>query len=171
MIEHAKLNNSHPNITYINMAMEDIDCLDEVFDVAVSSLAFHYVEDFEGVVRKVCGLLSENGSFVFSQENPLCTCHAGGDRWTRDKEGNKLYVNLANYGVEGERQTVWFVDDVKKYHRTFSSIVNTLIKSGFAIEEMIEPLPTEALLEGYPEYGDLYHKPDFLLIKCRKSDK
>lgn len=109
-----------------------------------------------------------NGVFVFSQENPINTCFSGGDRWTRDDNGRKLHVNLANYSVEGERESRWFVDGVKKYHRTFSTIVNTLIEAGFTIEKMIEPAPTPELLEKYPDYADLYHKPDFLLIKARK---
>ena len=168
MLEVAKVENGDPKITYLNMPMEDIDGLEERFDVVVSSLAFHYVEDFEGVIRNIHNLLKENGIFIFSQENPLCTCHSGGDRWTRDENGNKLHLNLADYGVEGERKTVWFVDDVKKYHRTFSTIVNALIEAGFTIEKMIEPLPTEELLEKYPDYGDLFHKPDFLLIRVKK---
>lgn len=168
MLEVARVENCDPKITYLNMPMEDIAGLEERFDVVVSSLAFHYVEDFEGVIRNIHNLLKENGIFIFSQENPLCTCHSGGDRWTRDENGNKLYMNLADYGVEGERKTVWFVDDVKIYHRTFSTIVNALIEAGFTIEKMIEPLPTEELLEKYPDYGDLFHKPDFLLIRVKK---
>lgn len=168
MLEVAKVENGDPKITYLNMPMEDIDGLQETFDVVISSLAFHYVEDFEGVIKKIHSLLKESGIFIFSQENPLCTCHSGGDRWTRDENGNKLHLNLADYGVEGERKTVWFVDDVKKYHRTFSTIVNALIEAGFTIEKMMEPLPTEELLEKYPDYRDLFHKPDFLLIRVRR---
>ena len=136
--------------------------------MVVSSLALHYVEDFAGVIRNIHALVSEGGWFIFSQEHPLCTCHSGGDRWTRDASGNKLYLNLADYGVEKERESVWFVDNVKKYHRMFSTIVNTLIDTGFCLEKMIEPLPTEALLGKYPSNKDLFHKPDFLLIKTRK---
>ena len=168
MLEVARVENCDPKITYLNMPMEDIAALQDTFDIVISSLAFHYVEDFEGVIRNIHNLLKENGIFIFSQENPLCTCHSGGDRWTRDENGNKLHLNLADYGVEGERKTVWFVDDVKKYHRTFSTIVNALIEAGFTIEKMIEPLPTEELLEKYPDYGDLFHKPDFLLIRVKK---
>lgn len=168
MLEVARVENGDPKITYLNMPMEDIDGLQEQFDVVISSLAFHYVEDFEGVIKKIHSLLKESGIFIFSQENPLCTCHSGGDRWTRDENGNKLHLNLADYGVEGERKTVWFVDDVKKYHRTFSTIVNALIEAGFTIEKMMEPLPTEELLEKYPDYRDLFHKPDFLLIRVRR---
>ena len=168
MLEVARKENSDSRISYINMPMEDIAQLNERFDVVVSSLAFHYVEDFSGVVKNIYKMLHEGGLFIFSQENPLCTCHSGGDRWTRDEKGNKVYLNLANYGVEGERESVWFVNHVKKYHRTFSTIANTLIEAGFAIEKMIEPLPDDQLLEKYPEYKDLFHKPDFLLIRAKK---
>lgn len=168
MLEIAKQENADSKITYINMPMENIFELTEKFDIVISSLAFHYVEDFAGVVKNVFNLLNENGTFIFSQENPLCTCHSGGQRWTKDENGNKLYLNLSNYGIEGERESTWFVDDVKKYHRTFSSIINTLIETGFKIEKLIEPLPTEDLLKKYPDYKDLFHKPDFLLVKCTK---
>lgn len=168
MLKVAMAENSDPRITYINISMEEISQLKEKFDIVISSLAFHYVEDFEGVIRNIYNMLDDKGIFIFSQENPLCTCHSGGNRWTRDEKGNKLYLNLSHYGVEGERESVWFVDNVKKYHRTFSTIINTLIGAGFSVEKMIEPLPTEELLEKYPDYRDLFHKPDFLLIKARK---
>lgn len=170
MLEVAMTENGDTRITYMNIPMEEIAQLQERFDIVISSLAFHYVEDFAGVVRNVYSLLDENGIFLFSQENPLCTCHSGGDRWTRDENGNKLHLNLSDYGVEGERESVWFVDGVKKYHRTFSTIINTLVETGFSIEKMIEPLPTEELLEKYPDYRDLFHKPDFLLIRARKLE-
>lgn len=47
-------------------------------------------------------------------------------------------------------------------------IVNTLIQAGFSIEQMMEPLPTTELLKSYPDYKDLLHKPDFLLLKVKK---
>ena len=170
MLALAKQKRAHPKITYIHMPMEDIARLNGKFDVVVSSLAFHYVEDFPGVVKNIYQLLDGGGMLVFSQENPLCTCHSGGDRWTRDENGEKVYLNLADYGIEGERECVWFVDHVIKYHRTFATIVNTLIDAGFVIEKMIEPLPDADMLKAYPEYRDLLHKPDFLLIRAKKFD-
>jgi hypothetical protein len=119
-------------------------------------------------VKNIYSLLDTNGVFLFSQEHPMVTCHSGGNRWTRDENGEKIHVNISNYGIEGFRESTWFVDHVKVYHRTFSSIVNTLIETGFTIEKMIEPLPTKELLQSYPDYRDLLHKPDFLLLKVRK---
>lgn len=168
MLEVARKENRDPRIRYLHMAMEDIGQLTETFDVVVSSLAFHYVEDFTGTVANIYALLNPEGVFLFSQEHPLVTCHSGGNRWTKDANGEKIHMNLSNYGIEGERKTTWFVDNVAIYHRTFSHIVNTLIQSGFSIQEMAEPLPTEELLAKHPEQRDLFHKPDFLLVKAKK---
>lgn len=168
MLEVAKEENSHEKITYINMAMEDIANIDEKFDVVISSLAFHYVEDFEGVVKTIYDKLSDDGLFIYSQENPLSTSYSGGDRWERDDDGKKIYLKVSNYGVEAEYESEWFVDGIKRYHRMFSTIVNTLAGTGFFIEKMVEPLPTDEILNEYPDYYDLYHRPDFLLVKSRK---
>ena len=169
MLAVANKENADPKITYLHLPIEEINSLPDSFDLIISSLAFHYVEDFEGTVKSIYEKLSPGGRFIYSQEHPLVTCHTHGDRWTRDENGEKLHVNIANYGVEGERSTRWFIDDIKIYHRTFSSIVNTLVRSGFLIEEMIEPTPTAEILSSYPEHRDLFHKPDFLLIKVRKN--
>ena len=170
MLAVAMSKNSNPNITYINMPMEDLDSIDEEFDVVISSLALHYVEDFTGVVKNVYRLLSDGGIFLFSQEHPLATCYSGnGDRWTRDENGRKLHVNIANYCVEKRNDSIWFVEGVQRYHRMFSTIVNTLADSGFRILKMTEPYPTEELVQKYPEYYDLYHKPDFLFVKAVKQ--
>ena len=107
---------------------------------------------------------------IFSQEHPFNTCHSTGTRWTRDENGEKIHINLKNYGIERENESTWFVDGIKKYHRMFSTIVNTLVESGFTIEKMVEPLPDEELLKRFPEHKDLFHKPDFLVIKARKEN-
>lgn len=170
MLSVAKSKNCDPRITYLKMPMEDIGGIDETFDVVISSLAIHYVEDFRGVVSNVSRLLSDGGYFVFSQEHPMATCYSGkGDRWTRDENGVKLHVNIANYCVEGKRESTWFVEGVERYHRMFSTIVNDLADNGLSIVRMEEPYPTEELVKKYPEYYDLYHKPDFLFIKAVKG--
>jgi SAM-dependent methyltransferase len=171
MLTVAREENSDARIEYRRMPMEDIDGITERFDLVVSSLAIHYVENFGALMEKIYGLLSPGGVLVYSQEHPLVTCHSGGDRWTRDAEGNKLHVNISRYGISGERQVSWFVDHLQIYHRTFSEIVNTLISVGFVLEQMVEPLPDEVLLSRYPDYADLFHKPDFLLIRARKGSE
>ena len=169
MLAVAEAENNDPRITYLKMPMEEICSIDDEFDVVISSLAFHYVEDFGGVVANVYRLLRDGGIFLFSQEHPLATCYSGkGDRWTRDESGKKLYANIADYCVERRNDSTWFVEGVQRYHRMFSTIVNTLCDAGFRILKMAEPYPTEELVKKYPEYYDLYHKPDFLFVKAAK---
>ena len=169
MLEVAKKEHSNPAITYMLLPIEDIEEVEGKFDVVISSLAFHYVEDFEGVVRKIYDKLNTDGRFIFSQENPINTTYCGEiPRWTKDENGKKIYVNLANYAKEGERESEWFIEGIKKYHRMFSTIINTLTENGFIIEKMIEPIPTDEILERFPDQEDLFHKPDFLLIKAKK---
>ncbi len=177
MLEVAKKENSDPKITYLHMPMEDLGMLkdrlgegdDIQFDVVISSLAFHYIEDFRGVLKKINSLMADKGLFIFSQEHPFNTCFSGRDRWTVDENGEKLHVNLKNYCVEKETECEWFVDNVKRYHRMFSTIINTLIEEGFTIEKLIEPYPNEEILAKYPDYRDNLHKPDFLIVRSRKN--
>ena len=169
MLAIAESENNNSSITYLKMPMEDIGSLEGEFDVAISSLALHYVDDFPGVVMNVYKLLCAGGVFLFSQEHPLTTCYSGtGDRWTRDENGKKIHANIADYCIEGRKDSTWFVEGVQRYHRMFSTIVNTLSDNGFRIVKMVEPYPTEELVRKYPDYYDLYHKPDFLFVKSIK---
>ena len=169
MLDIAILENCNPKIEYIIMPMENISELDQNFDIVVSSLALHYVNNFTTLVQNIYNLLSENGYFIFSQENPINTCFSNGNRWTEDENGHIKHANISNYSLDGPRKSKWFVDNVIKYHRTFSSIINTLITNNFSIEKMVEPIPTKEIIEQYPEYNRNMHKPDFLLIKAKKQ--
>lgn len=170
MLAVARSENSDPAITYLNKPMEDLGEIDDELDVVISSLALHYVEDFTGVVKNVYRLLSDGGIFLFSQEHPFSTCYSGEyDRWTRDDNGVKLHANIADYCVERGNASTWFVEGVQRYHRMFSTIINTLADNGFRIQKTAEPYPTEEIVEKYPEYYDLYHRPDFLFVKAIKE--
>lgn len=170
MLQIANKVNSSSKIIYQQLAIEDLFELDGYFDLVVSSLSLHYIEDFNEVVNQVYRLLNRKGSFIFSQEHPFSTCFTAGDRWTRDDSGEKVYANISNYSIDGKRESRWFKDGIIKYHRTFTSILNTLIKSGFIIEQLSEPIPSDEIMKQYPEYLDNIHKPDFLLVNARKEN-
>ena len=71
MLEVAKKENSDPKIQYLQLQMEQIGQLAQTFVIVISSLAFHYVDDFAGVVKNIYDLLSPDGIFIFSQEPRL----------------------------------------------------------------------------------------------------
>lgn len=167
MLEVAERENKLDNVQFMQLSMNDLSDITEKYDIVVSSLAIHYVENFDRLISSIHNLLTKGGSFIFSQEHPLTTALLKEDYWSRDDEGNILHYNLTGYSPLGERKIKWFIDDVKVYHRTFSSIINSMIAAGFIIEKVLEPLPDEKNMEKYPKYRKYYHKPDFLLIKAR----
>lgn len=65
MISMARKNNPHRSIQYIHEAIEDINFAPSSFDIVISSLAVHYMEDFEAITSKISNVLCENGTFLF----------------------------------------------------------------------------------------------------------
>lgn len=170
MLQYARQHNNADNITYQQMAMEDIDNLGQRFDLITSSLAFDYVEDFDKLLRNIYVLLKDNAELVFSMSHPMVTAWDGTyDRYTRTETGERLYANINNYLVEGRRNVKWVVDGYELYHRTFSSLVNSLINAGFIIEECQESRISDEMRTQYPAiFGGTIHRPDFVFFKCRK---
>ena len=66
MIKIAEKNNADENIKYKVMAMEDIGKIKEKFDIVISSLAFHYVKDYEKLIKDIYNLLNDDGILIFS---------------------------------------------------------------------------------------------------------
>ena len=76
---------------------------------------------------------------------------------------------FSNYNQPGERNTFWYVDGVKKYHRTFSNIISALCRTGFVIDTVCEPLPIENATDFIPNISEKeFIKPTFLIVKARK---
>jgi hypothetical protein len=90
------------------------------------------------------------------------------NNWVRDKVGNKLHWALDNYQEEGKREQHWVVDGVIKYHRTISTLINTLINNGFILEKIIEPQSIPLGLEKMPKLINEQRRPSFIVIKSRK---
>ena len=170
MIARARETTNDPAIEYRRLAIEDIDFPAEEFDVVISSLAFHYVERFDIVCRKVYHCLVPGGSFVFSVEHPIFTSLAAQD-WYYGEHGERLHWPVDHYQDEGLRQARFLDNDVVKYHRTLATYVNTLIDSGFAITRLSEPQPTQELLNMHPDWQDETRRPMFLLIAAVKHEK
>ena len=169
MLSVAKDEAHHENIEYINMSMTDISTLNQKFDLVYSSLAFHYIEDFEKLCKDIYGLLNENGVLLFSQEHPIITATIDGNgHFNKNLKGKRVSYTFSNYNEPGERKVHWYVDGVIKYHRTFSDVINALAKAGFVIEEVCEPTPEDWAVEKLPTIVKEYIKPNFLIVKARK---
>ena len=170
MLAVAEKESADPKIEYRNMSMTDISALDEKFDFIYSSLAFHYVRDFDIFARDMYSLLNVGGQLLFSQEHPIITATVdGAGHFNKDENGNRISYTFSNYNQSGERKIHWYVDGVVKYHRTFSDIITALAKAGFVIEEVCEPVPEEWAIQKLPTLAKEYIKPNFLIVKARKA--
>ena len=171
MINLAKERNNHKNIDYKLIPMEEINSINKKFDVVISSLAIHYVSDYEKLTKDIYELLNNDGLLIFSQEHPIGTGTILNEECKLGKKvilGDKEYVIVSDYNVNGERKVNWNIEGVIKYHRNFSCLINTLISAGFKIEEIIEPIPSEKVLEIKPKYINQFNVPYFIFIKVRK---
>ena len=134
MLDVAKEESVNAKIEYRNMSMTDISNLNETFDFIYSSLAFHYVKDFDAFAKDMYSVLNAGGQLLFSQEHPIITSTVdGAGHFNKDENGEKVSYTFSNYNQPGERKIHWYVDGVIKYHRTFSNIINALAKAGFVI--------------------------------------
>jgi ubiquinone/menaquinone biosynthesis C-methylase UbiE len=169
MIDTAKKENAHINIEYIQMDINEINRLTQKFDLIYSSLAFHYVEDYKKLLRDIRLLLKDEGALLYSQEHPCTTAPKKGCVWTKDEFGNKLYSNLSDYMYSGKRQITWFDEELEKYHRPMSEIINILVQENFIIKKVVEPVPDEDALKKRPDFSDEFHRTSSLIIKAKAS--
>lgn len=169
MLEVAKSESANEKIKYVNMSMTDISKLGETFDFIYSSLAFHYIKDFDEFAKEMYSVLNVNGQLLFSQEHPISTATVDGKgRFKKNIKGKRISYTFSNYNEPGERKVHWYVDGVIKYHRTFTDVINAIAKAGFVIEEICEPVPEAWAIEKLPTIVKEYIKPNFLIVKAKK---
>ena len=154
-------------VTYVRTAMEDMDFPAESFDIVLSSLAFHYVEDFSGVTEKIFRFLSPGGTFVFSAEHPVFTA-AGRQDWYYGKNGEILHFPVDNYYYEGKRDALFLGEHVVKYHRTLTTYLETLRVCGFELKRVAEPMPPASMVDTVPGMRDEMRRPMMIIISAAK---
>ncbi|WP_285400297.1 class I SAM-dependent methyltransferase [Lysinibacillus sp. fls2-241-R2A-57] len=168
MIANAKKRHIHECLTFEQAAFEDMTVQNGTIDFVSSSLAFHYIADFQLLIKKISKALCEGGILLFSLEHPIVTANKGKENWITNHEGNLLHFAVDNYQDEGLRSQNWLVDNVVTYHRTMSTILNTLIESSLQIEKIIEPIPTKEAVCNLPSLNREFRRPSFLIIRAKR---
>lgn len=133
---------------------------DGEFDGVVSGLSLHYVEDWREAFGEFARVLRAGGFLVFSAQHPV-------DEY--------IAFDAENYFDVEQEQMTWSADgedvEVPFYRRPFSEVVNPLVESGFRLDELVEPTPTEGFKEKKPEsYEKRLTYPTFLCVRAVKSE-
>lgn len=162
MVSLAKKNLTEGNAHVVHQAFEEMELPAGKFDLAVSRLALHYVDDLVHVLTKVCRSLASGGRLVFSVEHPLLTS-------CQESQGTKQGSWVVDdYFVAGARDVLWFGDRVRKYHRSIEDYFLAVQQAGFQVEMLRESKPDRAQFSSEAEYSRRMRIPLFLLMTGRK---
>jgi len=170
MIQRAKENKGERNISYYRMPIEEISFDKNSFDLVISNIVIHYIEDVNQLFKKINELITKEGTFVFSTEHPTSTASYNLGWQLDEKTGEQIYWRLDNYGIPGPRETNWMEHVFIKYHRTIGNYCDALIDNGFAIKRINEAVPPQEDIEKNTELKKYLKRPLYLIIKAQKSD-
>jgi SAM-dependent methyltransferase len=165
MLLRARELTRDPAVTYLEQSIDSLAFAQGAFDLVYSSLALHYLPDFESVCRDVRRVSVPGAWFVFSVEHPLYTAPSAPGWQTLPDVGTIWPLN--DYLREGKRLTNWLVPGVEKYHRTIETYVNGLLDHGFRLARLIEWGPNDEQIAENPEWRDELHRPPFLLMSAQ----
>jgi SAM-dependent methyltransferase len=135
----------------------------ETFDGIGCSFGLSDIDDLSGVAATVVRVLREGGFFAFSLLHP---CFPG---W-ESKQAPPSWQRERGYYEEG-----WWRNDgpaqglrsrVGANHRMLSTYLNTLVRHGLLVEEVVEPMPEPEWLEEVPGRGPV---PVYLVVRCRSQ--
>ena len=160
MIVEAVKRNAAPGINYRVCSLQDYEYPAAAYDLVVSNLVLHYVEDLDGVYRRIHETLLPGGVFLMNIEHPTFTAgvnqqFAQDGTWPVD-----------DYYYPGLRKTDFLGHEITKYHHTLTQILGGLIKAGFCIEAVEEAMPPEEWRAVMP---DEMRRPMMLLVRARKE--
>lgn len=166
MLARATEMTASPAISYAIADLEHLELPDRTFDLAYSSLAFHYIVDLKGLVERIHQALLPGGRLVFSIEHPIFMAPRN-PGWLIDEQGRKSWP-VDGYQLEGPRVTNWLAEGVIKQHRTLGTLLNLLIQAGFTLSHVQEWGPSEADLIARPALAEELERPMMLLVSAHR---
>jgi SAM-dependent methyltransferase len=162
MLKRARTQTNDPAVVYSGANLETFSLPEGGFDLAYSSLAFHYIEDASRLFAAVHRALAPGGNLVFSTEHPIFMASSN-PGWLIAEDGRRTWP-VDHYFVEGRRETDWLSSGVVKYHRTLGTTLRLLHQAGFRIEHLEEFCPDAQQVADNPALEEEVERPIFLLI-------
>lgn len=164
MCEQAQKNVDN-KFSFVNQCwLEDWQEDPEQYDLVVSSLAFHYIEDLASLFEKVQKGLKPQGRFIFSVEHPVIT---SSNEALKSTSLRQSWI-VDNYFVRGKRVIDWMGDKVCIYHRTIEDYFHEFQKTGFNFVRLKESEPQKHLIEDEALLARRKRIPLFLFFELVK---
>ncbi len=154
------------NETYLVGDAEELAGLaDDSFDLAVSYIVLVDLLDYRRSIKAAYRVLRPGSKFIVCNVHPLRSAVPMG--WI-NQAGRKLFYPVDNYTREGAREFTWWGRSFVNMHRTLSSYVTAFLESGFVLEGLQEPTPSEEQLAQNPTFDDEFRAPNFIIYRLRK---
>ncbi|GGI65226.1 class I SAM-dependent methyltransferase [Enterococcus alcedinis] len=167
MLTVAREQTTDDKITYLCQSIDALDTLTETFDLIFSSLVFHYIEDFQGLVKQMTRLLNPGGQLIFTVEHPIFTADGRQD-WIYTENGEIDHFPVDRYYEEGVREVSFLGTKMTKYHRTLTTYLSTLLQNKLELTHVIEPIPPVEMLD-LPGMKEESRRPMMLIISATKK--
>ena len=140
---------------------------DVSFDLVLSSLVLHYIEDWRPVFAEFYRILKPDGLLVFSVMHPFSDYLYYTENISTDCSYFDTMLMEASWKSWGEPYPL-----IKSYRRPLGAMLNPLIDAGFRLDLLLEALPTEQFREASPgDYEKCIKQPFFLCIRAVKGLK
>lgn len=134
---------------------------DASFDIVLSALVLNYVRDWGAVFRESYRVLRQGGLLIFSVDHPF----ADPSIHNENERVNYFQTELVEYEWTGFGTPV----RVPSYRRPLSAMINPPLEAGFALDRLLEPVPTEKFRQQAPQdYEELSRRPGFLCVRAVK---
>lgn len=128
----------------------------DTFDGVASSLAFHYVHEWASLFENLRRVLKPRGWVVFSVQHP----HADFVEYDESRNYHKIERVSAVWDSFGKQV------EVPAYRRPLSEMIAPALDTGFRLDRLIEPTPTEDYRQADPEgYEYEATHPNFLCLR------
>lgn len=139
------------------------------FDLATSCLSLQDMPGIPRVLEAVRETLRPDGRMVASVAHP-CT-DAPFRRWAKDDSGRKLWLCVDRYFERGPVTYEWkdwaYPFTTSAYHATLEDWFRWVSESGFRVEALHEPRPSEEALAAHPDLEDAARVPYYLMLELR----
>jgi SAM-dependent methyltransferase len=141
-------------LTDLNQPLDFLD--DGTFDLVLSALVMHYLEDWAAIFAEFWRVLKPGGWFVFSTHHPFVKYHV-----TDEFSYFETRLLTEFWGSVNTH--------VSYFHRPLSAMTDAIFEAGFQLDRILEPLPVEAMKATDPDdYEKLSIQPNFIFFRARK---
>ncbi len=184
-VQHAKQMEEQGDlgIRYQVASAVELPFADTAFDFATGFMSFMDIPETERVVAEAYRVLKPGGFLQFSITHPCYdTPHR---RNLRDERGLVYAVEIGRYfeNLQGDIAEWTFSAappqvreglpkfKIPRFTRTVSQWFNLLIETGFLLERIAEPRPSDQAVRKYPNMQDAQIVAYFLHIRARKPER